>query len=98
MQVRSRLDGRFQRFVVRLGSQREAAGEWGRAAELYERAVELDPLAEAFYCRWMVCLREQGQRVEAIEVFRRCRQMLAVTLGVNPAPGTEAVYRGLTAA
>jgi DNA-binding SARP family transcriptional activator len=32
----------------------------------------------------------QGQRAEAIEVFRRCRQMLSVTLGVAPTGETEA--------
>jgi len=96
--ARNRLAGRFQRFVVRLGEHWEMQRDWVRAAELYARAIELDPLAEACYCRQMVCLREQGQRTEAIEVFRRCRQMLSVTLGVRPAPGTEAVYRGLTAA
>ena len=43
----------------------------------------------------MICLREQGQRAEACEVFRRCRQILSVTLGVKPAEVTEAVYREL---
>ena len=93
--VRNRLSGRFQRFVMRLGDHWEAAGQWQRAAELFERAVELDPLAETFYCRQMVCLREQGRRAEAIDMFRRCRQMLSLTLGVKPAAATEAVYRGL---
>ncbi len=93
--VRNRLSGRFQRFVMRLGDHWEAAAQWPRAAELFERAVELDPLGEEFYRRWMVCLREQGHRTQAIDVFRRCRQILSVTLGVKPAEATEAVYSGL---
>jgi DNA-binding SARP family transcriptional activator len=43
----------------------------------------------------MVCLREQGRRAEAIEVFRRCRQMLSMTLGIQPTETTQAVYREL---
>ena len=93
--VRNRIASRWRSFVGGLGEYREAQGEWARAAELYRRAVEFDPMAETFYCRHMVCLREMGQRSEAIDVFRRCRQMLSVTLGIQPAPGTEAVYREL---
>ena len=95
MPVRNRLSGRFQRFVLRLGEHWEGARQWTRAAELYQRGVELDPLAEVFYRRLMICLREQGERVEACEVYLRCRQMLSITLGVKPVAATEAVYREL---
>ena len=93
--VRNRLRGRFQSFVLRLGEYWEGARQWARAAELYQRGVDLDPLAEVFYRHLMICLREQDQRVEAIEVFRRCRQMLSITLGVKPTAEAEAVYREL---
>lgn len=93
--VRNRLSGRFQRFVLRLGEHWEIARQWMRAAELYQRGVELDPLAEVFYRRLMICLREQGERVQACEVYLRCRQMLSITLGVKPAAATEAIYREL---
>lgn len=95
--LKNRLSGRFQRFVLRLGEHWESRQLWPRAAELYQRAIELDPLGETFYRRQMVCLYAQGQRAEAIEVFRRCRQTLSVTLGVPPTSATEAVYRQLLA-
>ncbi|MEP7183384.1 MAG: BTAD domain-containing putative transcriptional regulator [Betaproteobacteria bacterium] len=95
--VRNRLSGRFQRFVLRLGEHWEMDRQWPRAAELYERAIELDPLAETFYRRQMICLHAQGRRAEAIEVFRRCRQTLSVTLGVAPTRETEAVHVQLLA-
>jgi two-component SAPR family response regulator len=93
--LRNRLAGRFQRFVLRLGDHWEANQAWARAGELYQRAIELDPLAEIFYRRHMICLRAQGQRAEAMEVFRRCRQTLSVVLGVTPSTETEAVFRQL---
>ncbi len=95
--LRNRLSGRFQRFVLRLGQHWESCADWDRACELYRRAVELDSLAESFYRGQMVCLRAQGRRAEAIEVFRRCRQALSISLGVPPAPETEQVYRELLA-
>jgi DNA-binding SARP family transcriptional activator len=93
--VRNRLNWRFERFVMRVGDHWESAGQWARAAELFQHAIELNPLAEGFYRRWMVCLREQGSRAEAIDVFRRCRQVLSVTLGVKPVADTDAVYHRL---
>ena len=95
MPMRNRLDGRFQRFALRLGEHWESRREWQRAAGLYQRVVELDPLAETFYRRQMACLGTQGLRAEAIEVYRRCRQMLSVTLGVAPTSETDAAYRRL---
>lgn len=95
MPMRNRLDGRFQRYALRLGEHWESRREWQRAAVLYQRVVELDPLAEAFYRRQMACLGTQGLRAEAIEVYRRCRQMLSVTLGVAPTSETDAAYRRL---
>jgi DNA-binding SARP family transcriptional activator len=95
--IKNRLAGRFQRFALRLGEYWESRREWRRAFELYARAVELDPLAETFYRRQMICLQAQGERAEAIEVFRRCRQVLSVTLGVAPTGETEAVCQQLRA-
>ena len=59
--------------------------------------IELDPLAESFYRRQMICLRAQARRAEALEVFRRCRHMLATRLGIAPDRDTEQVYQELVA-
>lgn len=63
-----------------------------------ERGVELEPLAETLYRRLMECLQQQGLHVAPIEVYLRCRKMLSMVLGVNPAPKTEALYRKAVAA
>jgi DNA-binding SARP family transcriptional activator len=36
-----------------------------------------------------------GQRAEAYEAYRRCRQQLSVVLGIRPAPQTEALVASL---
>jgi LuxR family transcriptional regulator, maltose regulon positive regulatory protein len=95
--ARNRLTGRFHRFVLRLGEHWELGRQWTRAAELYQRAIELDPLAESFYRRQMICMQAEDRRAEALEVFRRCRQILSVTLGISPAQETESVHRQLLA-
>lgn len=93
--LRNRLCGRLQRFALRLGEHCEGARQWQRAADLYQRVIELDPLAECFYRRRMVCLAALGQRAEAIEVFRRLRHTLSVTLGIAPSSETLIVHKSL---
>jgi DNA-binding SARP family transcriptional activator len=95
MPMRNRLDGRFQRYALRLGEHWESRREWQRAAGLYQRVVELDPLAETFYRRQMACLGTQGLRAEAIEVYRRCRRDAVETLGVAPTSETDAALPAL---
>ncbi len=95
MPARNRLAGRFQRVVLTVGGHGEHTGQWAQALALYQRATELDALAETFYRRQMSCLRRMGRRAEAINVYRRCRQMLSVVLCVAPSPETEAVLREL---
>lgn len=95
--IRNRLAGRLQRFALRLGEHWESRQQWRRAIDLYQRVVELDPLAELFYRRQMICLEAQGRRAEAVEVYRRCRQTFSLLLGVAPNGETDAVYRRLLA-
>lgn len=91
--LRTRLSGYFERYALRVGEYWEGTGQWPRAADLYQRVIELDPIAETFYRRQMACLQAQGRRAEAAEVFRRCRHALSVTLGVRPNAETDALFR-----
>jgi LuxR family transcriptional regulator, maltose regulon positive regulatory protein len=95
--VRDRLDSQFRRFIARQGDYWEAQARWDRAAELFERAIENAPLAESFYVRLMNGLRQQDKRTEAVDVYRRLRRLLAVTLGVEPGAPAQALLRDLTA-
>ncbi len=89
--ARDRLRAKFTRVVTRVGGTLEARREWDQAVALFSRALELDNLAEALYRRLMICYRELGEPAEALVVYRRCREMLSIVLGVKPAPDTEAI-------
>ena len=41
----------------------------------------------------MHCHLQLGNHAEALSVYRRCREMLSVVLGVKPAPETDALYK-----
>jgi len=62
---------------------------------VYQRVVELQPLAEDIYRRLIAGLLALGQRAEAYEAYRRCRQQLSVVLGIRPAAETEVLVASL---
>ena len=43
----------------------------------------------------MICHRELGNHAEALNIYRRCRELLSVVLGVQPTVQTQAVYQSL---
>jgi DNA-binding SARP family transcriptional activator len=98
MGMRDRLRSKFVRAVVALGRALEADARWPEAIALYARALELDNLAEDLYRSLMVCYRELGRPSEALQTYRRCRELLSVVLGLAPSPETEAVRESLDAA
>ena len=93
--MREKLRSKWLRHLVALGRHWEASGEWDKAAELYQRGLELDTLAEELYRRLMTIYLRRGQRASALEVYRRCRQMLSVVLGVKPSAEMEALRQSV---
>ena len=93
---RERLRSKFLRTVAMLGCGLERAKRFPDAIDLYRRALELDALAEEFHCGLMRCLAALGRVAEALDAYRRCRDILSITLGVAPSAATQAVYRALS--
>ncbi|MEX0961050.1 MAG: response regulator [Burkholderiales bacterium] len=89
--ARDRFAAKFVRAVSTLGGQLEGLKQWEKAAALYTRALELDNLSETLYRLLMICYRELGETAEALKVYRRCRDMLSIVLGMKPSAETEAV-------
>lgn len=89
--ARDRAVSRFQRLVADLGQRHERAGRWESAAELYRRGLEQDNLNEFLYRRLIHCLQSLGSHAEALGVYRRCRELLSIVLGVAPSPRTQAL-------
>lgn len=85
------------RAVTQLGAVLENRKDWDEATTLYLRALELDNLAEPLYRRLMIVYREQGESAEAINIYRRCRDMLSIVLNTKPSEETEAIRRTIAA-
>ena len=93
--LRDRLQAKLARSVLAEGQRLEAKRELAAARALYERALELDNLAEAIYRRLMICQRELGDPAGALNTYRRCRELLSIVLNRKPAPETESVRASL---
>ena len=89
---REKLRSQFVRLVSLAGDGLESSGRAGEAERWYRKALELELTAEPIYRRLMQSLASQGRSAEAIEVYRRCREMLSVVLSTKPSPETEAAY------
>lgn len=90
---REKLKAKFLRLARELGDRLERAGEWKQACATYERALEADDLVEELYRSLMRCHLRLDQRAEALAAFRRCRDVLSVVLGLQPAAETQLLYR-----
>jgi DNA-binding SARP family transcriptional activator len=67
-------------------------GETSAALSLADRAIALNPLAEAAYQVQMTAYYSMWRQEEALEAFARCRRLLAEELGVDPINETVALH------
>lgn len=81
---RERLRSRYVRLVLGYGDHLEQKEDWPAAIANYRRALEIEPLAEEIVQRLMAAHLVRGEHSQALEVFRRCRELLSIVLGVGP--------------
>lgn len=94
---RDALRARFVRGVLEVGEQVERRRDFATAIRIYRRGLEADNLAEPFYRGLMRSLAATGDYADAVNAFRRCRELLSIVLGIKPSAETERLYREITA-
>jgi DNA-binding SARP family transcriptional activator len=94
--LRDRLRARFIRSVDALGQRLENIGRPEAAIALYRAALEQDNLAEELYQRLIACHLARGENAQALNAYRRCRELLSIVLGVPPSARTEALVSRIT--
>ena len=95
--ISERLRSKFLDSVLKLGSYWQQDQQWEKAIECYQRGLEIDDLSEEFYQGLMNCYQHLGQKAKALSVYNRCKRILSSTLGIEPSPKTEAIYKSLLA-
>jgi len=93
--IHERLRSKFIHHLLEVGRYMESHGCWEQAMFCYRKGIDVDDLVEVFYQRLMVCCLATRRQSEGLSVYRRCSQVLSITLGLHPEPETESLYRSL---
>ena len=95
LRARQELRDRLLRAIRDAAQECEHACRWQDAANLYRSGIELDSLNESLYRGLMFCHRELGDHSEALQAYRRCRELLTRFLGIPPNAKTQALYHSV---
>jgi LuxR family transcriptional regulator, maltose regulon positive regulatory protein len=95
VKARQELRDRLLRAVRDAARECERARRWEDAANLYRSGIELDSLNEGLYRGLMLCHQELGDHSEALQAYRRCRELLTRFLGIAPNAKTQALYHSV---
>jgi DNA-binding SARP family transcriptional activator len=92
--ARDRFRSKMLTAVKTLAGIHAQDSRWDQVRQVYERALEVDHFYEPLYQGLMESLLESGERGAAMDVYRRCRDMLAMTFGAMPSERTELLRQG----
>jgi len=95
LKARQELRDRLLRAIRDAARECEHARRWEDAANLYRSGIELDSLNEGLYRGLMLCHQELGDHSEALQAYRRCRDLLTRFLGIPPNAKTQALYHSV---
>jgi LuxR family transcriptional regulator, maltose regulon positive regulatory protein len=95
IKVRHELRDRLLRAIRDAAQACEHARRWADAANLYRFGLELDELNEGLYRGLMLCHQQLGDHSEALQAYRRCRELLTRFLGIPPNSKTQALYHSV---
>jgi two-component SAPR family response regulator len=95
LKVRQELRDHFLRAILDAARECEHARRWEDAAILFRSGLELDSLNEGLYRGLMFCHQQLGDHSEALQAYRRCRELLTRFLGIPPNAKTQALYHSV---
>jgi LuxR family maltose regulon positive regulatory protein len=95
LKARHELLDRLLRAIRDAARECEHACRWEDAANLYRSGIEFDSLNESLYRGLMLCHQELGDHSEALQAYRRCRELLTRFLGIPPNAKTQALYHSV---
>ena len=97
LSFRERLHLHYLNMSEQLGLLLEHNNDWTAAATHYLRAIGIEPVAEVFYRRLMICYTRLGQPARVQSTYQCCCHTLLSHLGTSPSQETQLLYQSLIA-
>ncbi len=95
LSARERMRSKFNRIVVNCARALSAAGREAEALACYQRGIETDDLAEAFYLGAMQCTLALKRPADGLALYQRLERMLAIALSIKPSTASQLLRRQL---
>jgi ATP/maltotriose-dependent transcriptional regulator MalT/DNA-binding SARP family transcriptional activator len=92
---RQQLHARLLRFLADAAQALEQQLGPAAAARLYNRGIDIDPLAETLYRQLLSLHQRHGQIAAALDAYERCREALLLGLQSEPSPQMQQLHRKL---
>jgi DNA-binding SARP family transcriptional activator len=92
---RERLRSKALRLIIGSGAELEAQDQAAAAIAVYQKGLEIDPLAEDIYRKLMQCYYRLGRPAEALALYQRCRAALSRSLQMEPSAETTSLFRDI---
>jgi DNA-binding SARP family transcriptional activator len=90
-----RLRNKFLRNVEKLGLHYQESNQWEKALDCYLKGLEIDDLAEEFYCGLMTCYHRLGRKTDVLGVYHRYQKTISSLPGFEPSAKIEAMHKNL---
>jgi len=95
LSFRERLHLHYLNMSEQLGLLLEHNNDWTTAATHYLRTIGIEPVAEVFYRRLMICYTRLGQPARVQSTYQCCCHTLLSHLGTSPSQETQLLYQSL---
>ncbi|MBS3809369.1 MAG: hypothetical protein KGY38_04360 [Desulfobacterales bacterium] len=92
---RVKLQQKCLKLLERIGKYREQRGEFDQAILYYEKAIEIDPLAESFYLFLMECYYHLGWPGQIVRTYNLCREQLRDSIDIEPSLRLKNTYNAM---
>jgi DNA-binding SARP family transcriptional activator/ActR/RegA family two-component response regulator len=94
--VRREITADYCSLLVRLADAYAALEQYAPAVESCETALTKDPLLESVYRRLMIFYYCQGEKGQALKVYRDCLKLFEELFGESPTPATRQLHQSIS--